>query len=68
MIGGAITPLRFTWHGVWYSVAQIGRAWSDEEGQHWLVIASQPNLIVELVYTREGHWLAESKATRSLMV
>lgn len=62
--GGTITPLRFTWHKMWYSVAQSGRTWADEEGDHWLVMAAHPNLLVELIHTREDTWLAIQRATR----
>lgn len=66
--GGTITPLRFTWRDTWRSVAQIGRTWSDEEGEHWLVAAAHPNLLVELIHTREDAWLATQKAARPSVV
>jgi len=60
--GKTITPLRFTWRQTWHTVAQIGRTWSDEEGEHWLVMTAQRDLLVELVHTREDTWLATQKA------
>ena len=66
--GGVITPLRFTWRKSWYSVAQIGRMWADEEGEHWLVLAAYPNLTVELIHTPDNAWLALQRAARPSMV
>jgi hypothetical protein len=66
--GGTITPLRFTWHETWHTVAQIGRTWADEGGEHWLVMAAHPNLLVELVHTRDNAWFALQKAARPPMV
>ena len=66
--GGTITPLRFTWQKTWHSVAQIGRTWADEEGEHWLVMATQANLLVELIHTRDNAWLAIRKAAPPSMV
>ena len=66
--GGTITPLRFTWRNTWHSIAQIGRTWTDDAGEHWLVMAAHPDLIIELVHTREDTWLAIRKATNPSMV
>ncbi|MBN1427631.1 MAG: hypothetical protein JXB07_04545 [Anaerolineae bacterium] len=65
---GDITPLRFTWRGSWYSIAQIGRTWADEDGDHWLIMAALPHLIVDLVHTHENRWLAEQKSSRPRIV
>lgn len=67
-IDGMITPLRFTWRQTWYTVAQIGRTWADEEGEHWLVMAARPNLLVELIHTRDNTWLVIRKAAPPSMV
>lgn len=66
-IGGTITPLRFTWRQTWHTIAQIGRSWADEEGEHWLVMAAQPGLLVELIHTPEDTWLAVQKAAHPPM-
>jgi len=65
---GKITPLRFTWRKSWYQVAQIGRSWADAEGEHWLVTAAHPSLVVELIRTQEGSWLAVQKPARPATV
>jgi hypothetical protein len=64
---GTITPLRFTWRKTWYNVAQIGRSWADEEGEHWLVMAAHPSLTVELIHTPQNTWLAVQQAPRPSM-
>lgn len=66
--GGGVRPLRFTWRQAWHTVAQIGRTWVDEEGEHWLVAADYPNLLVELVHTSKGTWLATQKAAHPRVV
>ena len=55
---GVITPLRFTWQGAWLAVGQVGRTWTDGEGDHWLVMPPHPNAVFELIRTPEGRWLA----------
>ncbi|MBN1313750.1 MAG: hypothetical protein JXB30_20265 [Anaerolineae bacterium] len=64
---GNITPLRFTWRKSWYSVAQIGRSWVDAEGEHWLVMTNHPSLVIELIHTQAGSWLAVQKPARPAM-
>ena len=53
---GIITPLRYTWKGGHYQVESTGRRWSDEAGQHMLVMISSGQ-IYELLFTiHEGRW------------
>jgi hypothetical protein len=47
---GVITPLHFTWQGGHFRVESTGRRWTDEAGQHMLVMLSSGQ-IYELVFT-----------------
>lgn len=52
---GSIMPLRFTWGGEWFVVAQVGRGWSDDGGDHWLVMPSRDQ-VFELLRADDDHW------------
>ena len=53
---GTITPLHFTWKGSLQRVESTGRRWTDETGQHFLVMVMNGR-IYEIIYkSREGHW------------
>ena len=65
---GGITPLRFTWQSAWLQVMQIGRAWADDEGDHWLVMPTSPNQVFELLRTPEGRWRVIGAASRRSVV
>ena len=58
--GGVITPIRFRWQGVWLQIAQIGRHWSDEAGDHWLVLPDRPAQVFELIRSPEERWQIKS--------
>ncbi len=51
---GGITPLDFTWQGRKYPVTDVGRRWTDEEGEHILVMAGGER-VYELVFA-SGRW------------
>jgi hypothetical protein len=53
---GTVTPLRFTWRGTTLRVAGVGRRWSDEAGDHWMVMTTPPERVFELLRTPEGLW------------
>jgi len=53
---GTITPLHITRKGSLQRVESTGRRWSDEIGQHFLVMVMNGR-IYELIYkSGEGHW------------
>jgi PncC family amidohydrolase len=53
---GTITPLHITRKGSLQRVESTGRRWSDEIGQHFLVMVMNGQ-IYELIYkSGEGHW------------
>ncbi len=53
---GTITPLHFTWKGGHYRVESTGRHWSDETGQHMLVMVTNGQ-IYELIFKgSESRW------------
>lgn len=53
---GRITPMHFTWKGSVLRVESTGRRWTDESGQHMLVMVMNGH-IYELVYKgMEGRW------------
>jgi len=53
---GEITPLHFTWQGVVHRLESTGRRWTDEAGQHILVM-DMSGRIYELSFkSGEGRW------------
>lgn len=64
---GAITPLRYRLvqqRAVWQQVGQVSRHWSDEAGDHWLVMTVAPDRVVELIRTPDGIWQAKDSPVR----
>lgn len=55
---GVVTPLRVEVGGRWLHIAQVGRSWSDEAGDHWLVITAIPQRTFELIRRPDGRWEA----------
>ncbi len=47
---GKITPLNFTWNGQEFVVESTGRQWTDDEGQHILVMLPGGR-VYELLFT-----------------
>ncbi len=64
-LNGELTPLRFTWDSEWLNVAQVGRTWSDQQGDHWLVMPAAPALVFELVRAPDGRWQAERQQSEA---
>ncbi len=53
---GKVRPLRFRRGEIWMDIHQIGRSWSDEAGDHWLVMPMYPPRLYELIRTPSGVW------------
>ncbi len=53
---GGVKPLRFTRGSIWVEIMQIGRAWTDHSGDHWLVTPADPDQIFELLRSSDGRW------------
>ena len=65
-LDGAVTLLNFTWRGSKRPVTSQGRRWTDEDGQHFLVMTTGDQ-IVELVYTpASGQWRLTEPPRRPL--
>jgi hypothetical protein len=53
---GTITPQHFIWNAGHYRVESTGRRWSDEVGQHMLVMVTS-GVIYELIFaSSDGRW------------
>lgn len=65
---GAITPLNFTWNGGRYKVESAGRQWTDDDGQHMLVMVAGAQ-IYELIFKGgEGRWyIAKVRPERTVL-
>ena len=61
---GALEPLRFTFQGTWKNVAQVGRNWSDAQGDHWLVMPSSGE-VYDLARSSSGLWRVEKVSAPS---
>jgi hypothetical protein len=46
---GTITPQHFSWNGSRYHVESAGRQWTDDDGQHMLVMVAGGQ-IYELIF------------------
>jgi hypothetical protein len=55
VLGEVELPRAFRWRGQFYSVAEWGRRWMDEQGQHCLVRVADGN-VYELI------WVADQSA------
>jgi hypothetical protein len=53
---GKATPLSFTWLGQTYPVNAIGRRWSDEEGQHILVMVPGEQVFELIFAPADARW------------
>jgi hypothetical protein len=53
---GTITPLHFSFKGGRYRVESTGRHWSDEIGQHMLVMVSSGQIYELIFKSIEGRW------------
>ncbi len=53
---GSIAPLHFIWKGSNFRVESTGRHWSDEAGQHMLVMVTSGQFYELLFKNLEGHW------------
>jgi hypothetical protein len=53
---GEMRPIRFTWEGAILDITGYGRRWSDEEGDHWLVMADRPERAFTLHRAPDGSW------------
>lgn len=64
---GLLTPLHFSWKGKAYRVESSGRRWTDEAGQHILVMVTNGR-IYELTYrSAEGLWfISRSVSDRTM--
>ena len=56
---GKITPLHFTWKGSLLRVESTGRRWSDDDGQHLLVMVSSGRIYQLTFRGGEGRWYIE---------
>jgi len=65
-VGGKITPLRVRWESDWFPVMSIGRSWSDESGDHWLVMIGPPQRVVDLLWTIDATWEAAAPGRPSV--
>ena len=56
---GVITPLHFTWKGSPRRVESTGRRWTDEGGEHILVMVSSGRIYQLTFKGGEGRWYIE---------
>ncbi len=59
---GKITPLHFTWKDSPQRVESTGRRWSDEQGQHILVMLSSGKIYQLTFKINEGRWYISKTA------
>ena len=60
---GNIQPLSFVWNGRKYNIASSGRSWKDEQGSHFLVMATIER-VYELVFVvKDGLWYLKPTET-----
>jgi hypothetical protein len=60
---GKSIPLRVRWNGRWSQIAQTSRTWSDQAGDHFLVMIL-PERVLELIHTPDGLWQAREPGGR----
>jgi hypothetical protein len=53
---GTMTPMHFTWNGSRLRVESTGRRWSDEAGQHLLVMVSNGKIYELIFVDKQGRW------------
>jgi hypothetical protein len=56
---GTITPLHFTWKGGVHRVESTGRRWSDESGQHILVMVTNGRIYQLTYLSGENRWFID---------
>jgi len=61
---GAVTPLRILWQGRWVQIGQISRTWSDDDGDHWLVMITPPQKVLDIIHTPQGEWRVYDPSSR----
>jgi hypothetical protein len=65
---GSTTPISFSWEGRQLRVAEIGRAWRDDDGDHWLVMPTFPVQPFEILRTPSGEWqVSKPGGTRTVI-
>ena len=64
---GKTTPLRVRWQGRWAQVAQISRTWSDDTGEHFLIMIL-PERVLDLIRTAEGVWQGREPGGRGVVI
>jgi hypothetical protein len=57
-----VLPIRFTWEGAILDITGYGRRWSDEEGDHWLVMADQPERAFTLHRSPDSQWTVSASS------
>jgi hypothetical protein len=63
-----VLPIRFTWEGEILDITDYGRRWSDEEGDHWLVMADRPERAFTLHRSTANRWtVSASKRPRTVV-
>jgi hypothetical protein len=65
---GTITPLHFTWKSSLQRVESTGRHWTDEIGQHFLVMVTSGRIYELIFKSDEGHWfIRQAEAWRTFI-
>lgn len=65
---GKITPLHFTWKGSLLRVESTGRRWTDDDGQHLLVMVTSGRIYQLIFKGTQGRWYIErSEADRAVV-
>jgi hypothetical protein len=54
---GRYRPLRFRLGEVWLDIGQIGKTWTDDAGEHFLVMPMYPPQLFDLTRGKDGRWL-----------
>jgi hypothetical protein len=65
---GEVQPIRFTWEGAILDITSHGRHWSDQEGDHWLVMADQPERVFTLHRSPDLKWTVSTGSGRRALV
>lgn len=65
---GVISPLHFTWKGSLHQVESTGRRWTDDIGQHILVMVSSGRIYQLVFKSVEGCWYIERSPSDRLVV
>jgi len=57
---GQLLPRRFVWRGSQLRISDVGRRWSDEQGEHILVMVEPGKRVCELLHTDEQWQMVRS--------